>query len=132
MPFLTEVVVEPYPDDEGSWRLVWPLRYRGRDDSFVVPSGFVTDFASVPRLLWPIWSPYGTHTAAAIVHDWIYRTRPLLPARGSVSRSREITRREADGLFRRMMKELGTPAWRRWTMWLAVRAFGWISWHRDA
>lgn len=46
----------------------------------IVPSGFATDFASVPRVLWPIISPTGAWRSAAVVHDYlcsIHTPRPL-------------------------------------------------------
>ena len=38
----------------------------------VVPVGFETDFASVPRIFWPYISPIDLHAKAAIVHDYCY------------------------------------------------------------
>ena len=40
-----------------------------------IPNGFITDFASVPRLFWNIFPPIGNYRNAAIVHDYLYRTR---------------------------------------------------------
>jgi hypothetical protein len=37
----------------------------------VIPKGFVTDIATVPRLLWGIVSPSGRHDLACIVHDYL-------------------------------------------------------------
>jgi len=37
-----------------------------------VPTGFVTDFASVPRAFWSILPPDGEYTYAAILHDYLY------------------------------------------------------------
>lgn len=39
----------------------------------VVPAGFVTDFASVPRWLWSIFPPHGRYSPAAVFHDWLYQ-----------------------------------------------------------
>lgn len=43
-----------------------------------VPVGFVTDFASIPRIFWSLLRPDGEYTYAAIVHDYLYwtQTRP--------------------------------------------------------
>lgn len=81
-----------------------------------IPKGFVTDLASVPRLFWSIFPPNGEYSKAAIVHDFIYRTRTLL-----------ISRKEADAIFLEGMKVLKVPAWRRYAIWLAVRLFGWLA-----
>jgi hypothetical protein len=110
VPFVTRPHVEQLADRR--WRLTEPLVYRGRQEHWVVPTGFVTDFASVPvpvRWLIPADGPW---TAAAIVHDWFCTVGIAAGA---------ITSRDADGVFRRMCRELGTPVLRRWLMWAGVR-----------
>lgn len=129
-PFLDPAVVrelEDFSGNDGPWELVTELRFEGARDSFLVPAGFRTDFASVPRPLWGLFPPFGRHTRAAILHDWCYVKRPLVvgPKYDCVV---PISRRDADGLFRRNMKDAGTSFMRRWLMWAAVRAFGWIGW----
>lgn len=46
----------------------------------VFPAGFITDFASVPRLLWfiPGFSPYGPLLCGSIPHDFGYQHGYLL------------------------------------------------------
>ena len=44
----------------------------------VVPAAFETDFASVPRMLWPIASPFGILRYGALPHDFGYKHRYLL------------------------------------------------------
>ncbi|MEI4270478.1 DUF1353 domain-containing protein [Klenkia sp. LSe6-5] len=110
MPFLSRPHVEQL--DDGDWALTEPLVYAGRADRWVVPTGFVSDLASVPvpvRWLIPTNGPW---TAAAIVHDWFC---DVGIAAGVISS------RDADGVFRRMCRELRTPVLRRWLMWAGVR-----------
>lgn len=94
----------------------------------VVPRGFETDLASVPRIFWSILAPTGKHARAAIIHDFLYSTggawRKNLPA----DRPR-LTRRECDAIFHRIMQNAGVRITRRWLMWLAVRICGWLPWH---
>ena len=94
MAFESDVVVREVAD--ATWELTEPLRYAGHTDRFVVPAGFRTDFASVPRAFVWLIPKYGRYTKAAILRD------------------------DADGLFRRAMRELGVPFLRRWLMWGAV------------
>jgi hypothetical protein len=75
-----------------------------------VPRGFVTDFASVPRLFWPIFPPSGKWNRAAVVHDYLCTTKTC-------------SRFMADAVFREAMRELGVPRWRRVLMYYAVRAY---------
>lgn len=44
----------------------------GEEFIFVIPKGFVTDFASIPRLLWSMYPPDGKHRGGAIPHDMGY------------------------------------------------------------
>jgi hypothetical protein len=100
--------------DDTTWRLYDAVAYLGRHGDYFVPPGYLTDFASVPRLLWPVVPPYGTYTDAAIVHDWLI-TDGL--GKGAV----DITPAEVDAEFRRAMGALGVGAVRRWVMWAGVR-----------
>jgi hypothetical protein len=98
--------------DATTWATVDALVYRGRWERFVVPAGFRTDFASVPRVVTWLIPRFGAYTLAAILHDWLC-TEGL--------RSGVVTSRQADGLFRRVMRESGVPVLRRWLMWAGVR-----------
>jgi hypothetical protein len=98
--------------DADTWALVDDLVYKGRRDRFVVPAGFRTDFATVPRVVSWLVPRFGTYTLAAILHDWLC-TEGI--------RSGAVTSREADGIFRRVMRESGVPVLRRWLMWTGVR-----------
>jgi hypothetical protein len=125
------LVVSPLASNPSKWKLERPFVYRGRTDHFEIPAGFVTDFASVPRILWSILPPYGEHTEAAVVHDWLYSVRPLVATGRFVGGSlehRRISRADADGIFRRIMRERGVGFVRRWVMYLGVRLGGWRSW----
>jgi hypothetical protein len=37
-----------------------------------VPAGFITDFASIPRVLWSFIPPTGFYGKAAVIHDFLY------------------------------------------------------------
>ena len=111
MPFVCPTLTVRRVSDQ-LWEVVEPLTYRGRRDTFVVPAGFRTDFASVPRVVVWLFPRFGRYTMAAVLHDWLV-TEGL--AGGLVSA------RDADGLFRRVLREEGVPPLRRWLMWTGVR-----------
>lgn len=119
--FLNPLKVE-YIDGR-RWRLTSPLTYtRSHLDQIKVPSGFCTDFASVPRFFWRLLPPAGAgpgaaYGMAAVIHDFLYATG-LRP------------RAECDKIFREAMATEGVTGWRRWAMYLAVRSFGWLPWRR--
>jgi len=106
----SRVVVEPI--DATRWRLNEPLCYFGATDQYVIPPGFVTDFATVPRIAVWLIPKFGLYTKAAILHDWLITDWLRLG---------HITSNEVDGLLRRAMRELGVAPVRRWLMWTGVR-----------
>lgn len=105
-----DVVVEQL--DDKNWEMRSQLVYEGNRDTFTVPVGFRTDFASVPRPFVWFLPRYGRYTKAAILHDYLWRDR---------AQKGQLPWRDADALFRRAMHELKVPFLRRWIMWSAVR-----------
>ena len=85
--------------------------------SVKVPRGFITDFASVPRIFWIIFPPDGQYTQAAVVHDCLYHTH-------------QFERKECDRIFCEAMEVLNVPRWKRWVMYKAVRTFGGFVWKK--
>lgn len=116
MPFLPQSVdpaklVEVGGEDADTWSLLRPLVYRGSTDTWTVPAGFRTDFASVPRALVWLAPRFGTFTPAAILHDWLCED----------GIEQGVHPVDVDGVFRRVMRELGVPVLLRWLMWCGVR-----------
>jgi hypothetical protein len=112
MPFTPDSEVRVKELEHSDWELLRILEYLGDRDRFEVPAGMRTDFASVPRVFVWFLPKYGRYTKAAILHDYLWRT--AVPAG-------QLRLAEADGIFRRAMRELGVPFLRRWMMWAAVR-----------
>lgn len=112
--FLTSLKAERVGDN---WVLLAQLRYQSdvAKGIIVVPKGFATDFASVPRLPFTYMLAGDTAHAPSVVHDFLYRNHVG-------------TRRIADAVFLEAMKVAGEPRWRRWLMWSAVRLGGWSTW----
>ncbi len=60
MPFDDDSITVRRSDDN-EWTVVGDLVYHGKVDTFVVPDGFPTDFATVPRVVvWLIRGSVGT------------------------------------------------------------------------
>lgn len=102
--------------NEREWETLAPLTYQGRDTTttLTVPTGFKTDLTSVPRFAWWLVPRSGRYTPASVLHDYLVRTPEAYG----------IGRCDADGIFRRSMRELGVPLLRRRMMWTAVRLSG--------
>lgn len=95
------------------WRLDEDLRYQSNvlANVVTVPAGFVTDFATVPRLpvVYLAFDGYGDR--AAVVHDFLYRQG-------------EISRETCDKVFYEALLADGVSKWRASLMYAAVRVFG--------
>lgn len=100
------------------WILRKPFSFYYQNDStkieVEVPEGFITDFASTPRLLYPIFPPIGKYNKAAMVHDFLYNKNCPL----------KLTRKQCDQFFLQGMEVLEVPKWKRIAMYLAVRLMG--------
>lgn len=104
--------------------LLEDLIYEANDSQvYVAPAGFETDFATIPRPFWPIASPYEKdHQLSAVLHDWLYHLKAGTPY--------FLSRLQCDNLFLEAMASQGSPAWKRNTIWAAVRTFGWLPWSK--
>jgi hypothetical protein len=120
MPFLTDdILTRSFGDDR--WELTRALIYQGQRDTFVIPAGYVTDYATVPRVVSWLIPRYGRYTRAAILHDYLITDRLGTSDVDRLAPWPVITPTDVDGLFRRVLRELGVSAPRRWLMWAGVR-----------
>ena len=87
--------------------------------TIMVPVGFKTDLASIPRLAWSLMPPMGRYEAAAVVHDWLYW-------------SQELCREDADAVFLDAMIYSGVGIVSRTIIHRAVRMFGGFAWRANA
>ena len=118
--FLTRLKVENADNaDDGKWVVVSPLIYQSDvlGQTITVPTGFQTDFASVPRVPF-IFEFFGdTSVEAAVIHDWLYTP----PHEG-------VSRIEADDVLYEASKITDVPFWRRYGIFLGVRFGGKLFW----
>lgn len=104
-----------------------PFYYEYKGELLVAPEGFVTDFASIPRIFWNIYPPTGIYMPAALLHDVYYSAelKSSLPYASGFS-----AREWCDRMFYDVMKDCGCTWFTRSLMYRAVRDWGWIVWNR--
>lgn len=116
--FTKILTVSPLADGR-TWFLREAFGYdvgvEGSEDTINVPAGFMTDFASVPRLLWWIFPRWGRYGNAAVIHDYCYWDQ-------------QRSRKEADAIFFEAMGVLSVGTISRYLLYWTVRAFGWWAW----
>ena len=115
MPFLNDLKITPLSDGK-RWMVLDEFKYYSPliRECISIPKGFVTDFASIPRLplTWIVGSPAtGKYRRAAVVHDYLYFKK-------------ETDRDICDKVFREAMEEDNTPSWKKNIVYSAVRLFG--------
>ena len=114
--FRSKLQVEELDDER--WKVLAPFLYESKllDLTVVVAEGFITDFASVPRVPF-IFDVLGDIAhGPAVVHDWLYM-------KGTYSRFM------ADRVLLEAMKSEGLVLWKRYQIYLGVRIGGWKAWN---
>lgn len=96
-------------------RLLEPLSFEYNGVQYIIPRGFVSDGASVPRVLWRLLDP--PITAATLIpsvkHDYTYRIKPKI-----------MTRTEADKLYYDDLRSNGYNWFKCQTVYAGLRLFG--------
>ena len=104
-PTVTQLVPDP-----PLFMVAHPLRYEtpDRQHAFVVPVGFVTDLASIPKGLWWWQSPHEGTLAPAILHDYLYWEQ-------------SCTKDEADAVMYLAMHDVGLTGVRAEAVYRGIR-----------
>lgn len=95
------------------FKLTNPFEYHfpakdGSPDCVHVPTDYPTDFASVPRVFWPIFPPVARYGKAAVIHDYLCDHPEIRK------------RQDADLIFKRAMQDLGVAPWKIFFIYGAV------------
>jgi hypothetical protein len=104
--------------------LTQPIIWRpdpGQEDAqpVTVPTGFVTDFASIPRAFWSLLKPDGNYAWAAVVHDYLYWTQTT---------SKDV----ADKTLLYAMEDFGIATISKQSIYQAVHLLGQGAWNENA
>lgn len=115
MAFLTPLDLRA--DEPGEWIVLLALIFVDKTDKrYTVPRGFITDLASIPAFLRGLFNVNGLSREPAVLHDFLYCIQ-------------YTTRAEADALFLEALASVGVGWAARHSMWLGVRAAGWLYWN---
>jgi hypothetical protein len=98
------------------------LEWRSNDDpsfTVTVPTGFITDLASVPRIFWSLLPRTARYSYPAIIHDYLYWYQPY-------------ERAVADDILKVAMQDLAVPAPQVLAVYSAVRVAGEMAWSANS
>lgn len=103
------IKVEFIPPEKWWQRAKWRLLedYVSQNSHVLVPTGFISDGASVPRLLNWLFLPTGRYFGAALIHDYVIYA--------------EHDWTKANHEFENELDALNIPNWRNWMLKTAVK-----------
>jgi len=113
------------PSTKGNYRKTTQLFSTTLDNySINIPNDFLYDGASIPRVFWAITggSFYSLYDTPACVHDYLYRDNS--------GPNKDVTRKEADVIFKRLLQRNGVSRFKSKLFYLSVRVFGAFSWKK--
>ena len=113
-------LLQPFGNGE-DWMLLSPMVYQAGKGSrliVIVPRGFVTDYASIPRPLRILLPNRGDYGNAAVIHDYLYWRQ-------------DCTRGQADNIMAIAMMEAGVPSATLRAIHAGVRLGGQGAWDRN-
>ena len=107
------------------WTLVEDFHIKlPNGDNMLVPKGYWTDFASIPRPLKVFVDHLGIDNPAFLIHDYMYNFGGYKTTKSKARTNKDVTRAFADKTMRQLQKQYGANIFRRWTFWKAVRFGG--------
>jgi hypothetical protein len=117
---------KPVPSGKALYRLEAALRFESDVAAgvIVVPKGFVSDMASIPRPAWALMDPDDPRIAlGAWVHDLLYQNEGVITLEDGAART--LTRAQADHILAyEAMPDLGADAYICCTVYNALHYFG--------
>lgn len=91
---------------------------RKNGEQITIRAGTTTDGASVPRILWTEFPPFGSYWKAAVLHDYLYRV---------TNKPKPI----CDDILLEAMETLNVPLFQREAIYLGVKHFGSKAFDKD-
>ena len=122
------LVLEKCSDGKATWwRLAEPAWCCDVVDGskYVIPAGFVSNLASMPRLLYVIEPPHGRSAIPSVKHDYRY-----IMLVGVEKYGYRQARLHADRQYYLDLQAAGMKKYRAYLFYVGVRLGGWWPWRR--
>jgi len=102
---------------------LWPGYGHWGPMDVCVPAGYATDLLSIPKLLWPVLSPFGPGVFGSLPHDILYSSEFSLP-----DQSKKDARAMADQILYDAAIDSGCSKFRAGILFRGVRVGGGFTW----
>jgi len=113
------VLIVQVPFNGGDRELYSPLKYYSDlvKKEILVPTGFITDYGSIPKILHNVLSPTGKPTYGFVIHDYLYKE-------GMFSKN------VSDDILDESMIILGVGWFKRKTIMAGLKVGGFVAWNK--
>jgi hypothetical protein len=109
------------------WDTIPGFRYyigvEGSDKYVDVETGFKTDGATIPRLLWWLLPPMGEYSQACTLHDKLCQTYKITQVINGVPTDVAVDRKEIDRILKESMEVLEVTRWKRMVIMTGVNLY---------
>lgn len=113
-------IVEILPKStRGRFKIIVPIKHTlANGVQLIIPIDYISNGASIPKLLRGIFSQQGVYLMPSIVHDYLYDNNLY---------SREFVDRQ----FLLDMGKVGTNKFTKWLFYYVIRIFGGLNWNKS-
>lgn len=109
------------------WSLIPGFRYyvgfENSNEYINVPTGFITDGATIPRVLWWLLPPIGEYSQATTLHDYLCRVYSVTVTVNGVEVEKTITRKQIDKILDESLGVLEVTPWKRKAIMAGVNLY---------
>ena len=95
----------------------------------IVTKGFLTDLASIPRVLRIVFGVNKRETLGAVLHDFGYRNQCRTVMNIFTSEYSILTKEDWDRILNDVMIMAETKPLREKAIYAGIKCFGWIGWY---
>lgn len=126
--FTTPLLVKVL-DDGKNYEVLQDFEYyrdNNKECKITIKKGFITDFASVPRIFWSIFPPFGRYTKCAVLHDRLceaFLNKEHWDTLTQTKNKNLVTRKEADNVFLESMRAIKVKPFTAYTLYFFVRVY---------
>ena len=111
------------------WKLTKNYILKINGISFFIHKGFITNWASIPRIFWTVLSPTGPLLIASLFHDFIYSYNGIIVLENKEFVFYKMNKSEADHLLKLITDKVNEVTGFGYVAEKALQIGGYFAWH---